>query len=168
MPLAIVYPQIGVQQMIKRISHCSQCSRLIHHCLLFWRDVLLWHMRRRKNSCLCSLHGRSRAPAPSVLLLKHYLVFQGCYFCFFFPQMNWSFFCISSLFNFHHHGRQKLDRFSTCAPMWLIQYSCSDLSQQLTFNCRGALIHTGLLAFSSVSGPPCSHTGCAQNKLSEP
>lgn len=40
---------------------------------VFWQDVLLWHLRRRSNSCLWSPHERSREAMPLALLLKHYL-----------------------------------------------------------------------------------------------
>lgn len=77
---------------------------------VFWQDILLWHMRRRKNSCLCRVHEHSRVPTPSVLLLKLDLTaynFKVVIFVLFFPQLNLSFHCIS-IFHFHHHGRERL------------------------------------------------------------
>lgn len=55
-------------------------------------------------------------------------------------------------FLFLPSGLRKLHWISPWGSMWLIQYSYSDLLQPLTLSCRGALIHSCLLAFISVSG----------------
>lgn len=116
----------------------------------FWQHILSWHTRRRKNSCLCSLHERSRVPSPSALLLKHYLTAEDFKVIFFSPPVELQVTLHIHLL-FPSSWSWKTHWFSTCGPMRLIQYSYGDPSQQHTVNCRGALMDTGLLVFGSLS-----------------
>lgn len=131
----------------------------------FWQYILSWHTRHRKNSCLCSLHERSRVPSPSALLLKHYLTAEDFKVIFFSPRLNCRLLCISVCYS-HHHGHGRLIDSVLVDPCgWFSIHTVTPHNNTPSI----AEVLSWTLAYwsSGLSLVPLQSHRCVRNKLSE-
>lgn len=141
--------RLELSRWSNRVHIVRSAGSLIHHCLLT-RHFLFWRETNGKKNSVCAVCMIAQEFQHHLqLLFKHYLTAKNFKDVISPPAE--SHVSLHINFSFPSLRSWKSHWFSTCGPAWLIRYSCSDLSQQLTFNCRGALMHAGLMAFSSVS-----------------